>query len=41
MNMLNEIIAWVLITSAVADMWAVYARDLMMLQQNSYRKERY
>jgi UDP-N-acetylmuramoyl-tripeptide--D-alanyl-D-alanine ligase len=30
----------VLVTS-LADMYFVYSRDLMMLQQNSYRKERY
>lgn len=41
MNTLNEIMGWALAATAIADMWAVYARDLMMLQQNSYRRERY
>lgn len=41
MNALNEITGWVLAGAAALDMWAVYARDLMMLQQNSYRRERY
>ena len=41
MNTLNEIFGWTLVATSLLDMWAVYARDLMMLQQNSYRRERY
>ncbi len=31
----------VILVAAAADMYFVYSRDLMMLQQNSYRNERY
>ena len=32
---------YAIIAAALADMFFVYSRDLMMLQQNSYRNERY
>lgn len=41
MDNLNFIFAIILAVTCFADMWAVFARDLMMLQQNSYRNERY
>lgn len=31
----------VIIAAAAVDMFFIYSRDLMMLQQNSYRNERY
>lgn len=31
----------IVLAVAAVDMWFVYSRDLMMLQQNSYRNERY
>lgn len=37
----NLILTILVIAVALADMYFVYARDLMMLQQNSYRNERY
>ena len=40
-NIINLIFGISLMVVAVADMWVVFARDLMMLQQNSYRAERY
>lgn len=41
MDTYNMIFGSVLAAVAVADLWVVFARDLMMLQQNSYRNERY
>lgn len=41
MDTYNIIFGSVLAAVAVADLWVVFARDLMMLQQNSYRNERY
>lgn len=41
MNLLVNISSWVLTAAAAANLWTVFARDLMMLQQNSYRNERY
>lgn len=41
MDNLNLIFGCLLALTSVCDMWAVFSRDLMMLQQNSYRNERY
>ena len=40
-NLLVTLSAILFLISAIADLWQVYKRDLMMLQQNSYRNERY
>lgn len=41
MNLLLNITSATLAATAALDLWQVYKRDLMMLQQNSYRNERY
>ncbi len=41
MEKLNIIFGCLLAVVSLCDMWTVFARDLMMLQQNSYRNERY
>ena len=41
MNLLVNITSTALTVAAAADLWMVFSRDLMMLQQNSYRNERY
>lgn len=41
MDSLNIAFGIALCVTAVADLWTVFARDIMMLQQNSYRNERY
>ncbi|MBD5225375.1 MAG: UDP-N-acetylmuramoyl-tripeptide--D-alanyl-D-alanine ligase [Bacteroidales bacterium] len=41
MENLNVIFGSLLVVVCLCDMWTVFARDLMMLQQNSYRNERY
>lgn len=41
MNLLVSASSALLTAAAAADLWQVFARDLMMLQQNSYRNERY
>ncbi len=38
---LDNIFGTTLTVATLLDLWKVFARDLMMLQQNSYRKERY
>lgn len=40
-SIINLIFGIILMATALADMWVVFARDLMMLQQNSYRADRY
>lgn len=41
MNTVDLILTILVLVAALADMFFVYSRDLMMLQQNSYRNERY
>ena len=41
MSTVTLILLIVIIAAAAVDMFFVYSRDLMMLQQNSYRNERY
>ena len=41
MNTVDFILTLLVCAAALADMFFVYSRDLMMLQQNSYRNERY
>lgn len=41
MNTVDFILTLLVCATALADMFFVYSRDLMMLQQNSYRNERY
>ena len=41
MSTVTLILLIVILVAAAADMFFVYSRDLMMLQQNSYRNERY
>lgn len=41
MNIVIEILLIVILVAEAADLFFVYSRDLMMLQQNSYRNERY
>ena len=41
MNLLLNITSATLAATAALDLWQGYKRDLMMLQQNSYRNERY
>ena len=38
---INFALPIIVVAAALFDMVAVYRRDLMMLQQNSYRNERY
>jgi UDP-N-acetylmuramoyl-tripeptide--D-alanyl-D-alanine ligase len=41
MEILTLILTIIVMVAALADLFFVYSRDLMMLQQNSYRNERY